>query len=243
MPRAATNLAYLAAEGVVVRAVDDLRHRVSPMQRAGWWSLLAIALTAAALNIVLLGTRTVEAITDGSAGDALGSLPILVLAGLFWRWVIRDVWERARPRVDPETGATKTSEEVGPWGVVGRVLIALMVLGGSLLAWGASELEQDLRPARRAAERAEVQARRSDLTYDQVAKMVGSHRTGDDPTGSDGASKELDELLGLDDARVVDVAVGDAGVAIFVRPAGSPACGVLVIDRDDLRSTRTSSTC
>lgn len=214
------------------------------MRRIGWWFVLAAALVAAGANLVILGARTVRAVADGSAGDALGSLPLLVLAGLFWRWVLRDVWERARPKVDPYTGdAAATSEQVGSWGVVGRLLLAAMVLGSSLLAWGATEMERDERPARRAAERAEVSARRNDLTYDQVARIVDSHRSAADATGSRQASKELDGLLDVEGARVVDVAVGEAGTAIFLRPIGGPPCGVLVIDRDDLRSTRTATSC
>lgn len=209
--------------------------------RSGWWAVLvATALVAAGTVAALVA----GGLTDGGGPGVLRSLPFLVVALLFWRWVLRDVWERARPRTDPTTGgAVPTSEQVGPWGVVGRVMIASIVVAGSLLVWAGATWERDAAGAVRAAEQAEVRARRLGLTYDEVAALVDAHRTAEDATGSRAAAAELDDRLAVPDARVVDVAVGGAGVAIFLLPSGGEPCGVLVIDTDDLRSTRTAQAC
>lgn len=181
-------------------------------------------------------------IGDGRLGAAAGAVGVGALTLLFWWWIALGAWSRFRPPTDPATGLPIRDEEpVGPWGVVGRVLVVLLVgtfvAGGLWLAVGARRATQ---AADRVRERAEREANRRELTVADVeqaradAAVWVASGEGPDP---------YQELLSVPGASVADVSVDGDRAAILLRLPESPPCVVVDIDADDLIATRLTSSC
>jgi hypothetical protein len=183
-------------------------------------------------------------IGDRQLGSAAGALGVGALTLLFWWWITLGSWTRFRPPADPETGLPIRHEEpVGPWGVVGRVLVVVLVatfVAGGL--WLASEARTATRAAEQVRDRAERLANERNLTVADVEQARADALVWTlDPTGPD----PYDELLDVPGASVDDVSVDDDGdrAAVLLRLPSSPPCVVVDIDADDLVSTRITNSC
>ncbi len=179
------------------------------------------------------------AVSDRSLGDGASALAFGGLQATLWKWIGLGAWERARPRVDPDTGEPlPPSEPIGPWGWVGRGLLALLavvVLGFG--AWITVEGRDEAAATERLRGDAERAARRADLTVGDVAASLAP--------GLDHLARleELERRLDVDDATVVDASAADGRAAILLRPDGGGSCVALDLDRNDLASTRVVSSC
>ncbi len=180
-------------------------------------------------------------IGDGKLGSAAGTLGVGALTLLFWWWITLGAWTRFRPPTDPATGLPIRDEEpVGPWGVVGRVLVVVLVgtfvAGGLWLAVGARRATQ---AAERVRERAEREANARNLT---VADVEQAQRDRTVWSWGESGTDPYDELLEVEGARVWEVAVEDGEAQILLRLDHVP-CVIVEIDRDDLIRTHTTMRC
>ncbi|MEZ5178734.1 MAG: hypothetical protein R2746_10765 [Acidimicrobiales bacterium] len=213
------------------------------MQRRVGWAALA-GLAGLLFGLTAIGVSW-SAGTSIAHHDPLGAAEAAGLGALtlvFWWWIALGAWNRYRPPIDPATGRPKRAEEpVGPWGIVGRVLVVVLVLafvgGGGWLAW---EARQATRAAEDVRHRAEREASRRQLTVADVDRARAAELTwAGDQEGPD----PYDQLLEVEGAYVSDVSVDGNRAAILLRLPDSPPCVVVDIDADDLISTRLSNAC
>lgn len=178
---------------------------------------------------------------EGAAAAESAVVGVLVL--VFWRWITLGAWLRYRPPLDPETGLPLREEApVGPWGIVGRILMALIVIvfvGGAV--WASTRSLSATREARRVEDRAELAARAQHLT---VADVQAAERELQTWLATGGSGPDpIDELLDVDGAVVRDVSVEHSDAAILLVTDESPPCVVVNVDRNDLISTHLTSDC
>ncbi|CAN5309472.1 hypothetical protein BH20ACT3_BH20ACT3_16750 [soil metagenome] len=107
------------------------------------------------------------ALVDGAMVDALGTGLTAGLSLIFWRWITIGAWVRSEPPAGDEQ--EPRSEPVGPWGVVGQVLM-VTVVGGlvAVLLWTSVAERGATRAAEGVRVDAERAARQAGLTVDQV---------------------------------------------------------------------------
>lgn len=211
-------------------------------RRWGWLALAGVAgllfVTTAVGGAWIVGL----ALADGEVLNAVGGIVPIGFGLVFWRWIALGGWYRANPPVDPETGRpTGRPEAVGPWGVVGRVLMVLIV--GTLVIGGIWFTTLDRRTTAAAEEvrdEAERTARRRGLTTEQAATAREDHQLW---TSGSAGTDPYDDLLSVPGAEVVDVSVRDGEAAILLRPDDSPPCVVVTVDGSDLVRSRLSSDC
>lgn len=181
-------------------------------------------------------------IRDGQPGSAASALGVGALTLLFWWWITLGSWNRYRPPTDPSTGLPLRDEEpVGPWGVVGRVLVVVLV--GTFVAgglWLAVEARQATSAAEDVRARAEREANRRNLTVADVQQAQRDHQvwSWDAASGTD----PYVELLDVPGARVWDVTVENGRALVLLRLDRVP-CVIVEIDRDDLIRTHTTTRC
>lgn len=213
------------------------------VSRWGWVALAAFA-GLQFLITALAGAWTIGlAVRDGGRWEVLLALVPVAFGLLFWRWIALGAWLRANPPIDPDSGQpVHEPEEVGPWGVVGRVLLGLMVVGFVALAVLAATVDrQATDEAEQVRDRAERVARRKGLTVADVADAV------DDRTiwafRPQGSPDPFEELLAVPGALVVDASTSGDGAAILLEPEDSPPCVVVTIDRNELIRSRLTGDC
>lgn len=208
------------------------------MGRTGWWLLAAVSgllLAGTALGGVVVGWA---AVVDR---DAFALLRIAVAAGfgvLFWRWILLGAWLRIRP---PDGIDPAVADPVGPWGVVGRVLLALLVVGfvgGGV--WASLAGDRAIERAEEARDAAVRAAKDRGLTVDDVTAAQGAAAIwATDPSGPD----PLSTLLDVPGAEVVDVAANGDEASILLRTDDSPPCAVVDIVQGDLIRGRLTDRC
>lgn len=208
----------------------------------GWAVLAGIGGLLFVLTALGVSWQVGTSIGDDRPGSAASAAGVGALTLLFWWWITLGSWNRFRPPTDPDTGLPLREEEpVGPWGVVGRVLVVVLV--GTFVAgglWLASEARDATRAAEAVRDRAEREANRRDLTVADVEQARADGLT----WAADGEGPDpYQELLSVPGASVADVSVDGARAAILLRLPESPPCVVVDIDADDLISTRITSSC
>lgn len=211
-------------------------------RRFGWAVLAGLGAALFALTAIGVSWQVGASIGDGDLGAAASAVGVGALTLLFWWWITLGAWRRFRPPLDPATGLPVHEEQpVGPWGVVGRVLVVVLVAGfvaGGL--WLAVEARQATRAAEAVRDRAEREANRRDLTVADVARARADGLV----WAADGEGPDpYQELLPVEGAVVADVSVDGDRAAVLLRLPDSPPCVVVDIDADDLISTRLTSSC
>lgn len=208
--------------------------------------LAGIGATLFVLTALGVSWQVGTSIGDGRLGSAVSALGVGALTLVFWWWITLGSWNRFRPPTDPTTGLPirdEATEPVGPWGVVGRVLVVVLVttfVAGGL--WLAFEAREATRAAEAVREDAERQANERNLTVADVERAstdaLAWIASGEGPDPYEG-------LLDVPGASVDDVSVDDDGrhAAILLRLPDSPPCVVVDIDADDLVSTRLTGSC
>lgn len=183
-------------------------------------------------------------VADGHLGSALANLVVTGMVLLFWWWIALGAWARAHP--DPNAVADPT-DQVGPWGVVGRALLMVLVIvltvvtvASYVQTRGAESSADALR------HRAEDVAISREVTAAQVADAKDAQTAwlwsaSEEDVAADRGP--LQELLPISDATVVDASMRDGDAAVLIRSDDSPPCVVLVITASGLISTRTTSSC
>ena len=159
---------------------------------------------------------------------------------LFWRWILLGAWLRVWP---PEGVDPSEVDPVGPWGIVGRVLLALMVVFGVGLALWAmvvnSNAQEDAEKARDAAVRMAKDRR---LTVDEVGRARSDFLRwswDEDPR----EPNPYEKLLPLTEGEVADVAVEGDRASILIRLHDSPPCAVVDITHGDIIRGRITDRC
>ena len=212
-------------------------------RRWGWMALAALS-ALFLVGTALVGAWTIGiAIRDGGRWGVLTALVPVALGLLFWRWIALGAWLRANPPIDPETGEpVREPEEVGPWGVVGRVLLGIMVLAlVGIGVWAATAGRQATDRAETVRDQAERIARRRSLTVADVADAQDARIAW--ASSPDGEADPYQALLPGTEATVIRVSVSDEGAAILIEPDRAPPCVVVTVDRNDLIRSRLSDAC
>ena len=212
-------------------------------RRLGWAILAGIGATFLVLTAVGYTWQVADALADGRGGAALETAGLGVLVVVFWRWITLGAWLRYRPPLDPETGEpVRVAEEIGPWGIVGRVLLMVLVVGfmavGLVLAFTS---DGSVREARKVADRAEYAAREQELTVADLKAVDVDHQAW--AIEADGQPDPYRKLLHVRGASVAAVSVTDDQGSVLLRLPGSPPCVVIDVDRHDIISSRLTSDC
>lgn len=216
------------------------------MRRFGWMAFATFALVAFVTSAVGGAWTVGIQLSDGSPFSTLMALGTTILWLVFWRWIGLGAWLRAHPPLGDDGLPVRTMEPVGPWGIVGRVLLSLMVIAFvTVTVWGAVDDQR----ANERAERVRVDAERiaridkltvadvkaADVTYGIWSWSADSNDPGPSP---------LAELLTVPDAHVVDVSVTAEGAAVLIHPdGGTPPCVVVTVDESDLIRSRLTDDC
>ena len=212
------------------------------MQRIVWWLLVVVSATFLALTLVGAGFAVVGRMLDLDVLGAGWAFVALVTGVLFWRWILLGAWLRLRP---PEGVDPSVVDPVGPWGVVGRVMIAALVVGFlGVVVWvavvgsAATDRAEEVRDAavRIARDRGMTVA---DVTAAQNAYVLEASSGDVDEDASDVYA----DLFDIPGARVVAVAVNGDEASILLRTEKSPPCAVVDIVRNDLIRGRITDKC
>jgi hypothetical protein len=210
------------------------------MRHTGW---AALAVVGALLFVAtaLGGTYAFGlALVDGAVLDAVGTALTIGLSLVFWKWITLGAWVRAQPP-DADQAAEPAAEPIGPWGMVGRVLMIGLV--GVLVAgvlWGNVVDRSSTNAAQEVRSEAEREARRVDLTVGQVEQ---ARALDDASTGDDRAPTSVAGLLDVPGARVVDTSVDEGRAALLLRPDTSPPCVVVSVDANGIIASRITTAC
>ncbi|HEX2575664.1 MAG TPA: hypothetical protein VHK88_04895 [Aquihabitans sp.] len=206
-------------------------------RRIGWIALAGFAGISFVTTALGGAWSTGTALRDDRAFDALLAAGSTVAFLAFWRWIALGAWQRSRP-VDPAIGGARP-ERMGPWGVVGVILLLAIVVGfGGLSVWAGIEEGRDDAAAEEVRDRAERAVRRAGTTAEDVRRADAAAVAW---AGSDGRGP-YDDLLSVPGAEVVDVSVFDGNAAILLRPDRGP-CVVVTIDADRLVRSRIYGDC
>lgn len=214
------------------------------LRRWGWYGLAAVG------GVAFVGTAIGGAwglglaLRDGELGGAvLGAGPV-VLGLVFWRWISLGAWLRARPPLDPETGQpVHPAEPIGPWGIVGQILLVLIVGGFTVLAVYAATLDREATDAADGVRgRAERIVRSNGIGVAEVeqARIERTTWAGDDGTDR---PDPFDRLAVVPGADLIDVSVRDGQAALLFSPDDAPPCVVVTVDADGLVRSRLTSDC
>lgn len=211
----------------------------------GWWALAAVSGVILTLTVVGGAVALVAEFMDGDAGGALSVLGAVGVSVLFWRWILLGAWLRIRP---PEGVDPTEADPVGPWGVVGRVMLGVLVIGfAGVSIWATVTTNEAVARAEEARDAGVRIARERKLTAADVARVQSmvSAVSWDAPEGSSGS--ELDELydglLEVPGAEVVAISADGDQASILLRVDGSPPCAVVDIVRGDLIRGRLTDDC
>lgn len=208
--------------------------------RIGWWLLAALSalllVASAAAGLVLAG----RAILDRTSLRLVAALGIGGVAAAFWWWILTSVRHRLAPSADaPPT----TTDPIGPWGVVGRALLAVTLLGVlALWVWADLVGSEAVERAEAARDEAVRLAEDLDLTVDDVeaARIAAlSWAWGDESAGPD----PFQQLLPLEEGTVADVAVDGDRASILIRTDDSPPCAAVDITHGDIVRGRLTDRC
>jgi len=212
-------------------------------RRWGWLALAGVAGSLFVVTAVGGAWFAGVALSDGRVLGALGSIVTIGFGLLFWKWITQGAWHRANPPVDPVTGRPGVpSEPIGPWGVVGRVLMVLIV--GTIVVGGVWSVVAERRSTDAAEgirDQAERTVRRRGITPRRVEQARVDHAAW--AIGPSGTSDPYDELLTVAGADVLDVSVRDGGAAILLRPDAGPPCVVVSIDGNAVVRSRLLDRC
>lgn len=212
-----------------------------PMMRHKGWVTLAAAGALLFVATALGGTYAFGlALADGAALDAVGTVLTIGLSLVFWKWITLGAWVRAQPP-DPDQADEPAAEPIGPWGVVGRVLMTGLVgvLAAGVL-WGNAIDRSSTNAAQEVRSEAEREARRVGLTVDQVEQ---ARALDDASTGDDRAPTSVAGLLDVPGARVVDSSVDEGRAALLLRPDSNPPCVVVSVDPNGIIASRITADC
>lgn len=203
-------------------------------RRSGWaafsvlsWALAVLSAVGAVVGaIVAAGHRDVGAILLTLVGGAL--------VATFWRWMALGAWARADGRVE--------TTPVGPWGVVGRVLMLLIVVGlvGAVI-WAEVSTRKDDDRANRTRDRSEQAAEDQHLTVADVQSALAARSHA--PVGGP-ESRSIERLLDISGARVVDASVEGDHASLLIWPDDRlTKCVVLTVDGAGVIDGRTTDRC
>lgn len=211
------------------------------MRRIGWLLLAGLGGLLFALTAVGTAWRVGTALSDSNVGGALSAGMFGGLTLVFWWWITLGSWARYRPPINPATGEPEPLEPIGPWGVVGRILMVAVVLG--VVVGGFVLYRMDRQATERAdavRSRAVAHARRTGITFDQVVEA----RDRGVLWATDGEGPApIDQLLGVDGATIATYRVDDDHATVWLRPDGGAPCAVVIIDDHDLITSAVSSRC
>ena len=215
-------------------------------RRWGWLALATVGalffLASAIGGAWALGL----ALRDGDVARALLGAGPVVLTLVFWRWITLGAWLRATPPLDPDTGKPiARAEPAGPWGVVGRILLVLLVAGFTgALVWGPTVDRRTTNAAEGVRSQAERSVRADGTTVADVDRIRTARSVWASGAGTVAAEPDpFDELAQVPGAELVDVSVQGRQAALLFEPDDSPPCVVVTIDGDDLVRSRLTATC
>jgi len=186
------------------------------------------------------------ALRDGDVARALLGAGPVVLTLVFWRWITLGAWLRANPPLDPDTGKPiARAEPAGPWGVVGRILLVLIVAGFTgALVWGPTVDRRTTNAAEGVRSQAERSVRADGTTVADVDRIDTARTIWANGAGTVAAGPDpFDELAQVPGAELVDLSVQDGQAALLFEPDDNPPCVVVTIDGDDLVRSRLTATC
>lgn len=215
-------------------------------RRIGWVAFAVLALVGFVASAIGGAFTIGIELANGSPFTTLTAAGTTLLWLVFWRWVGLGAWLRAHPPLGDDGLPIRTLDPVGPWGVVGRVLLSLLVVGFvTVTVWGAVSNRRSNDRAERVRVAAERVARSDELTVAEVKAASTAQLTWAwDADQSDAGLSPLDQLLTVPDARVIDASVTDEGAAVLLRPNGDgPPCVVVTVDNDDLIRSRLTNDC
>ena len=212
-------------------------------RRLGWAILAGIGAFFLVVTAVGYTLQAALELADGRGGAALETVGLGVLVVVFWRWIMLGAWLRYRPPLDPETGQpVRVAEQIGPWGVVGRVLLMVIVVGFMAIGVAvALSSDRSTKEAEKVQDRAEFAARDLDLTVADLRAANVDHQAW--AINADGQPDPYRALIHVKGATVIDVAVVDDHGSILLRLPNSPPCVVVDIDRHELISSRLINNC
>lgn len=205
-------------------------------------ALLAVSALCFVVTAVGGSVAFALAVADGRPGGAFEALALTALGLVFWRWIALGAQDRTRP--DPDAAP---AEPIGPWGVVGRLMLMVLVIGVLAAgAWGLASQRRIDRATDRVRAQAESLALDRGLTAARIDAAARAHRrwlaTASDAELARGDSP-LQRLLPVTGAEVVAASVRDGQGALLLRLPESPPCVVLVVDRNDDVGTRLTGDC
>lgn len=201
------------------------------MRRAGWLIFAGVAAICFAGTVIGGAWMLGIALSDGTPFAVLTVAIQTALMVVFWRWIGLGAWLRANPPLGEDGLPVRTLEPVGPWGVVGRLLLSLLAVGAIVVSvWGAVDDQNINERADRVRADAERAAKGAGLTVADVERASV-------------AVPLYDDLLRVDDAVVTKVSVTKDGAAILLRLDESPPCVVVTIDRRELIRSRVTNDC
>jgi hypothetical protein len=212
------------------------------MRRTGWLALTGVGAAFFALT-ALGGTYAVGlALADGAWLDALGGGGFTVLTLVFWKWITLGAWIRANPPdpEDPAAADRPAPEPIGPWGIVGQVLMVLVVAGFVAVVVAATVSD---RSATDAAEEVRDDALRAARRAQLSVEAVEQARSADASPPEQRAGAAVADLLDVPDARVVDSSVDDGRAALLIRPDAGAPCVVVSVDANGILSSALTDDC
>lgn len=212
------------------------------MQRIGWWVLAVVSAVFLALTLAGAGFVIVRRLVDLDVVGAGWAAVSLGAGVLFWRWILLGAWLRLRP---PEGVDPSTVDPVGPWGVVGRVMIAALVVGFlGVVVWIAVVGSAATDRAEEVRDTAVRIARDRGMTVADVAAAQNAYvLETSNGEGDVEAGDAYADLFDIPGARVVAVAVNGDEASILLRTEKSPPCAVVDIVRNDLIRGRITDKC
>lgn len=202
------------------------------MRRSGWWVLVAVAGTLAVSSALGGGYAVIQALSHRDLGLALSTAGGAGLGVVFWRWIALGALLRVRP---PEGVDPAEADPVGPWGVVGRVLLGLMVIGFvGTTVWIGLVSGPTKERAEKARDEAVRLAQDRGLTAADVELALAT-------IGIDGGAD--DRLLPLTEGTIASLAADGERASILIRVDGSPPCAVVDITHGDIIRGRLTDRC
>lgn len=213
------------------------------MRRTGWLTLAAVGAVGFVLT-ALGGTYAVGlALSDGAPLDALGSGILTALTLVFWKWITLGAWVRAHPPdpTDPAAADRPAPEPIGPWGIVGQVLMVVVVAGFVAVVVVASVADRSATDAAEEVRQDALRAaRRVALSVDQVEQARAADR---EVAAAVRAGPAVADLLEVPEARVVDSSVDDGRAALLIRPDVGAPCVVVSVDANGIVSSALTNDC
>lgn len=210
--------------------------------RIGWWALAALS---AVLLMASVAAGLILAYT-AFGDEGLVGVPFRVgLAAMgagFWWWILSSIRRRLRARDGDDVAEVADVDPIGPWGVVGRVLLGMMLAGFlALFVWVDLVGSRAVERAEAARDEALRLAQDRDLTVAdvesaRVAELAWAVGGGEGPD-------PYQQLLPLTEGSVSDVAVDGDRASILIRTDDSPPCAAIDITHGDIIRGRLTDRC